>query len=100
MSDGVGQFGIRHTSDNGEHAKRPKSAMCGIRSALTRMLGGEVMGSKERGRGGQTSTSMAGDLAADGGQGFGDISRMREWGMRLNLLWPSRPVSGGMSEQV
>jgi hypothetical protein len=36
---------------------------------------------------------MDGDLAAGGGRGFGDISGIREWGMRPNLLWPSRPAA-------
>jgi hypothetical protein len=80
MSDGVGQFGIRHTSDNGEHAKRPKSAMCGIRSALTRMLGGgEVMGSTT-------------------GEGTGraniDVHGWRSSGRRRTRIWGYFPDAG------
>jgi hypothetical protein len=43
------------------------------------------------------SSSMVRDLAADKGRGFWDISRMREWGMHPNFLWPPCSVSGGES---
>jgi hypothetical protein len=43
------------------------------------------------------SSSMVRDLVADKGRGFWDISRMQEWGMHPNFLWPPCSVSGGES---
>jgi hypothetical protein len=63
-------------------------------AAATGSGDGEGEGEREA----PASSSMAGDLAAGGGgRGFGDISGMREWGMRPNLLWPSRPAARGSS---